>query len=195
MGFSADVLGICQLNFFPLDILITTFQFSCPNRAPRPRPRGRCHVPGSLHKQYATNDKTSYSLAALGSPSFVILPHWSSQHPLGHREVMCDWEHWRGLEKLQLHWSPLMQETFIKCLLRTTTTPGTRATKINLTSTALWGSQSSGGDRHRNKESHYIEALSSRSKHSIMGAQRTANSPYKISCLEFLTVKNCSASR
>lgn len=49
-----------------------------------------------------------------------------------------------------------MQKTFIKCLLRTTTTPGTRATKINLTVTALGGSQSAGEGRHWNKQSHYI---------------------------------------
>ena len=155
MGFLANILRICQLNFFPLWHSHHDFPILLSKPRPPPPP-GRCHVPRSLHRQYATNDKTSYSLAALGSQSFVILPHWSSQHPLGHREVMCDREHWQGLDKLQLHWSPLMQETFIKCLLCTATSPGTRATKINLTGTALWGSQSGGGDRHRNKESHYI---------------------------------------
>ena len=156
MGFLANILRICQLNFFPLWHSHHDFPILLSKPRPPPPP-GRCHVPRSLHRQYATNDKTSYSLAALGSQSFVILPHWSSQHPLGHREVMCDREHWQGLDKLQLHWSPLMQETFIKCLLCTATSPGTRATKINLTGTAaLWGSQSHGGDRHRNKESHYI---------------------------------------
>lgn len=138
-------------TFFHFGILITTFQFSCP--AP-----SRCNVPGPLNKQYTTNNKTLYLLAVFLSRALGILSHWSSQHPLGHREMMCDWGHWQGLDKLQLEWIFLMQETFIKCLLCTATTPGTGATKINPIVTALWGSQFSGGGRHGEEPWHYITA-------------------------------------
>lgn len=136
-------------TFFHFGILFTNFQFFYP--AP-----GRCNVPGSLNKQYTTNNETLYSLAAFLSRALVISLHWSSQHPLGHREMMCDWEHWQGLDKLQLDWIFLMQETFIKCLLCTATTPSTGVTKINPIVTALRGSQFSGGGRNGDKSWPYI---------------------------------------
>lgn len=148
MGFLAEVFAFANRTFSHFGILITTFRFSHP--AP-----GRRNVPGSLNKQYTTNNKTLYSLAAFLSRAWL---HWSSQHPLGHREMMCDWGHWQGGDKLQLDWIFLMQGTFIKYLLCTATTPGTGATKINPIVTALRGSQFSGGGRHGDESWHYIIA-------------------------------------
>lgn len=140
-------------TFFHLGILITTFRFFC---RPPPLPAGRCNVPGSLNKRYTTNNKTLSSLAAFLSRAFVILLHWSSQHPPGCRQMMCGWGHWQGLDKLHLDWIFLMQGTVIKCLLCTVTTAGTGATEINPIVTALRGSQFSGGGRHGNKCAHNI---------------------------------------
>lgn len=188
MGCLADVFSICQPNFFiHFGILVTTFQFFRPAT-------GRCKVPRSLNKQYTTKNKILYSLAALLSQAFVIVSHWSSQHPVGHRKMMRNWGHWQGLDKLQLDWILLMQETFIKCLLCTMTPPGTRATKINLRVTALWDSQFSEGDRQGISSCiASSQSLSCSSKHGIMGTQRKEQ--WRTVPHNSWRVGSCSASR
>lgn len=192
MGFLANVFSICQPNFFPRWHSDHDFPILLPN----PPADAMCQ---DLNKQYATNDKTSYSLAALLSQAFVILSHWSSRPPLGHREMMCEGGHWQGLDKLQLDWILLMQETFIKCLLCTTMTPGTRATKVNRNSHCPRGSRFSRGDRHGNKESHYIVRGSTlyikAQHHGSTEEQRTLPIAMSISSPKFLSVKNCSVNR
>lgn len=151
MGFRADVSPVCQPKLFSTLALWSRLSNSLVR--PLPLPPVTCQ---GLNKQHATHDKTWYSLAALLSQTLVILSHRSLQHPLGHGEMMRDEGHWQSLDKWQPDWILLRQETFIKCLLCTTTTPGTRTTKINLAVTALRGSQFSGRDWHRDKGWHYI---------------------------------------